>query len=88
MKMAASAGMAKKVMGNWRNKALMETFQSWAEYVRVKHIREMKDALDAALEDKDRLDEKVAKLQRKLDKATNEKKALLEEVNRHVGLLL
>merc|ERR1711861_56526 len=64
MKRSASESMCREVINNWRNKALFTCFQSWADLVHAKHIQEMKEALDEALEDKQRLEDKVTKLQK------------------------
>jgi len=88
MKNAAASTLSRKVMLSWLNKAVNASFQTWADWVRNRQIRELRQALELALEEKEVLEQKQAKTQRKLDKTTLEKKALLEEVNRHVGLLL
>lgn len=88
MKQNAAAMNAKKVITNWRNRSLYETFQTWANLTRAKRAGSIQEQLNAALQNENDLRDKVAKLQKKLEKATYEKKALLDEVNRHVGLLL
>jgi len=88
MKQNAAAMNAKKVINAWRNRSLYETFQTWANLTRSKRAGSIQEQLDVALQGENDLRDKVAKLQKKLEKATYEKKALLDEVNRHVGLLL
>ena len=88
IKMNAAQMMARNVIGKWRSRSMNEIFHFWKNLMQKNHVEEMGSALEASLIEAEELKSMVAKLQKKLDKATSEKKALLDEVNRHVGLLL
>lgn len=84
----AAETLLRKGGDHWETKVTMQGMYRWIQCTKISQVESLTTKLSQSVEDNALLEQKLTRLQKKLDKQSKEKKALLDEVNRHVGLLL